>query len=1227
MKHSPSYFRLLLFLALLMTCFAASSQADFTVQVNPPPAVETIRPAVAYNSQTGDLLVAYLEKTSEVLNTYALQVKLFQDGQFGGVLTVHENTIIGPPDVLYNPEENGFLLIAPYRIQDVAIEEGVSAIFLGYEEGGNLVQEYEYSLFSGLPYIGGFSPARVVRNTVLNEFLITSPKIGGIWAQRLDASGPIGPAQQLDIYSNLLNSRHHAIAFAPVADTAPEGGRYLFAGPTGGLGDGIQVKIFDSELNWIADVPFRCGFPEGTEGECWDADIAYGEVEGRKRFLVVYRDGDNCVPWLERNGECPEVDQQWTGVWGSYIDPERIEYPIDAINAPFPISKIPLHEVGLYKPRVAYSPNAEVFFVSWWENPTDDPLNSITVPHIRGNWVSYYVEHSEDPFDQPDSPVPPDNVVISDDNPGADFPDVVAMDGNTAAVVWQHESTTLDGTTYSILGDFFSSPCGNGVVEGSEACDDGNNNDGDGCSGDCATIEIDFDNDGYYSVDTGGDDCNDEDPSINPGAGELCDGVDNDCDASTADGFHEPFLHEPCDGLDADFCIEGGLVCEDGEVVCSDTSGDNAEFCNGLDDDCNIETADGSAESWIGASCDGPDSDLCVEGVYSCTNGAQVCGDTSGNSIEVCNNEDDDCDGSIDENLGQTTCGVGACEVTVDNCVAGVEQTCTPGTGVAEICDGIDNDCDESIDENLGQTTCGVGACEVTVANCVGGESQTCTPGTGSAEICDGIDNDCDESIDENLGQTTCGVGACEVTVASCIDGVSQTCEATFPDDGGVSVITSLSLTVSDDGTSLTGSASWTWSDGAEHCSGTSELSAVRAFLDTDIGGSLPSPGEFRGFWIVTEVADETDCNDGVNTYIRSAIISGEGSTLTIVSEGGSMTGTVVGNTLTYDGFSGASQEICDELDNDCDGAVDEGDSDEDGVTDCGVLSIREQDLTTEEVKPDNCTSTFNPTQADMDGDLIGDACDLEIDGDGRDNEVESLSVTGVTLDAEDTIFNCNQREDFKFAYTGEPDYLNPRVTHLAADNGTGNMVLAVSVGSLKDCSVVDESELSTIGQPGSIDFRWGFIEFSVTGVPANGAVDLTLVMPELVSKAAQYWQLVDGSYNPVATTVRAGELVVQLSLTDDDGDGVVQSLGAVGVPAGSTATGTGDVSSIYVNSTGAGSGPAGGPAQAAASSGGSGGCAIHPSGGDNGGMDLGGLLLLVIPLLLRWRLSRIRTK
>ncbi len=74
------------------------------------------------------------------------------------------------------------------------------------------------------------------------------------------------------------------------------------------------------------------------------------------------------------------------------------------------------------------------------------------------------------------------------------------------------------------------------------------------------------------------------------------------------------------------------------------------ETCDGIDNDCNADTGDGSGESWYGGSCDGPDTDLCNEGIYDCINGIQSCSDITGDTGEVCSDGiDNDCDGTVDE--------------------------------------------------------------------------------------------------------------------------------------------------------------------------------------------------------------------------------------------------------------------------------------------------------------------------------------------------------------------------------------------------------------------------------------------------------------------------------------------------------------------------------------------------------------------------------------------------
>jgi MYXO-CTERM domain-containing protein len=253
---------------------------------------------------------------------------------------------------------------------------------------------------------------------------------------------------------------------------------------------------------------------------------------------------------------------------------------------------------------------------------------------------------------------------------------------------------------------------------------------------------------------------------------ELCDGRDNDCDGAVDEDF--PSLGQACREGRGDCENDGIVVCDaDGEgTTCSVNPGDpRAEVCDDEDNDC-----DGQIDEGLINACGG-------------------CGDAP---VEQCNGRDDDCDGATDEGV-QNACG--ACGAVPRDVCDGADNDCDGRTdeGVlnacgacgqppAEVCDCEDNDCDNRIDEVPGAgcprcdcdlTNGGVEACDGTDNDCDGiideGVLNRCGEcGAEPAEICNGLDDDCDGAMDENpqgVGEQ-CGssVGACMPGVTVCVD-------------------------------------------------------------------------------------------------------------------------------------------------------------------------------------------------------------------------------------------------------------------------------------------------------------------------------------------------------------------------------------------------------------------------------------------------------------------------
>ena len=115
-------------------------------------------------------------------------------------------------------------------------------------------------------------------------------------------------------------------------------------------------------------------------------------------------------------------------------------------------------------------------------------------------------------------------------------------------------------------------------------------------------------------------------------------------------------------------CGEGGQwICDYSQVDAYD--GDVELRCDDVDNDC-----DGSVDEdfGIGIPCDGPDGDLCANGVRVCSDDQQswACGDESQEDlVEVCDGVDNDCDGTVDEGVGPTQL---PCDSNGDGCSTGL---------------------------------------------------------------------------------------------------------------------------------------------------------------------------------------------------------------------------------------------------------------------------------------------------------------------------------------------------------------------------------------------------------------------------------------------------------------------------------------------------------------------------------------------------------------------------
>jgi hypothetical protein len=280
---------------------------------------------------------------------------------------------------------------------------------------------------------------------------------------------------------------------------------------------------------------------------------------------------------------------------------------------------------------------------------------------------------------------------------------------------------------------------------------------------------------------------------------EVCDGLDNDCNGVVDNG--NPGGGEACDTGEPGVCGPGTTQCIEGEVVCLGNAGPTSELCDGQDNDCDGEIDNGDPGG--GLYCDTGEPGICAHGTTRCEGGGIVCDQNEEPSPEICDGLDNDCNGVVDDGFGQVTCGVGICQVTVDECVDGQPQTCVPGEPLPEeLCNGQDDTCDGEVDTGCDcidetQQSCysgppgteGIGICQAGIQTCDQGQWGPCTGDTTPApEQCNGQDDDCNGQVDDGNpgGGAPCDTtlfGPCKFGEIQCVNATLQCVQVVFPQD------------------------------------------------------------------------------------------------------------------------------------------------------------------------------------------------------------------------------------------------------------------------------------------------------------------------------------------------------------------------------------------------------------------------------------------------------------
>ncbi len=230
-------------------------------------------------------------------------------------------------------------------------------------------------------------------------------------------------------------------------------------------------------------------------------------------------------------------------------------------------------------------------------------------------------------------------------------------------------------------------------------------------------------------------DCNDSSASINPGATEVCNGVDDNCSGQIDEGVQNTYYRDADSDTYGNASVTTQACTQPSGYVSNNTDCNDGnasihpgatEVCNGVDDNCNDQIDEGVQNTYYRDADNDTYGNASVT-THTCTlpsgyvSNSSDCNDSNAainpGAAEVCNGVDDNCNTLIDENVlntyyhdvdndayGNPLDSTQACTVPTDYVADNTDcndSNASINPAATEVCNGVDDNCSGQIDEGV----------------------------------------------------------------------------------------------------------------------------------------------------------------------------------------------------------------------------------------------------------------------------------------------------------------------------------------------------------------------------------------------------------------------------------------------------------------------------------------------------------------------------------------------